>query len=221
MKMHAERAHSFASMIGLAPRAKKAEGDDAPAPDDKKPDAAKAAGDDAPTDPEKKPDAKKAAAEDGKDCPDCDGDGEDDNGDACDTCDGTGRVAADDTPKAKAKGASESDDDAGAKATKAERKRWGFVMAKAIAEGKVTAACALLHDTPMTAAAIVNTLAALPADTQTKAAGGRLDARMAAAKTPIIAPDGPASEGGPKTEAQALAARMQAAADKARGKASA
>lgn len=237
MRMHSERAHSFASMIGLAPRAKRAEGEDKPKEVEDDARAARAEGDDA-SPPKDKPDAQRAEGddkpkedpearaegEDGDDCPSCDGTGEDDDGDACDACDGTGKKAKKaKAAKAKSGAKAEGDDnkDEQEKGAKAERKRWGFVMAKAIPEGKALAACALLHDTPMAAAKIVETLAALPAaDTAHLKAQGLRD-RMATTTQPKITPDGPSGgesgATGPKAEVKGIVARMLAAGAKARG----
>ncbi len=210
----AARPHSFAAMLGLA----RAEDEHPEDPDARR---AKAEGD-APADPDKDKDKDKdakAKAEEGEPCPACDGTGLNSDGSACDACDGTGKVGGVGAKKAEDAPKEENPDDETdetKKATKAERARWGQAMAYALKEGKATAACALLHDTPLSAARIIETLGALPADTAPKA---RLGQRMAGAGTPSIGPDGPAAAkpDTPAAEAAALAASIVAAGDKARG----
>ena len=232
------RAHSFASMIGLA--GKRAEDEPREVEDDaKKGRRAEEEDEDAQKgrraededgkkgrraeDEPRDRGARKAAEddEDEHDCPECEGTGEDDEGEACEACDGTGKVEDDEAKKGKKSKARKAtrradEEDGDAKAVKAERRRWGVVMAQAIKSGKATAACALLHDTPMSAAKILDTLEALPADNAPRALN--LSERMRGQAQPSIGPAGPgAHPGDSKSEASALAARMIGAHNKALG----
>lgn len=110
----------------------------------------------------------------------------------------------DDSPEAKAV----------ARGRKAERARWGAVLASAEAKGRVPLACSLLADTGMSAEKIRAALLASP----TEARQG-LAARMAQVSRVDIGSGPAATVPDPRTP-QGRVAAMQAAYDKALGRAS-
>jgi hypothetical protein len=140
------------------------------------------------------------------DCPECDGSGEADDGTTCDLCGGDGKVHTDDQPQ----DVDDMDGADDAKGKKAERARWTKVLGHKSAAGRVGAACAMLANGDMSAAAIISTLKVLPGQAQ----GGGLRERMAAERPRN---PGPNATGKALTEEQFFAAEVAAAAKKARG----
>ena len=141
------------------------------------------------------------------DCPECDGTGEVD-GETCPLCGGDGKVHAPDTPD-------NTDDDLGPEGKKAERARWTKVLGHKDATGRVGAACAMLANGDMSAAAIVATLKSLPA----QGAQGRSSLRDRMAGQRIANPGADASAPKFKNQAEADAHAIVEAGRRRRGEA--
>lgn len=101
----------------------------------------------------------------------------------------------------------------------AERKRWETTLSDPRAADRGIAACHMLAGTDMAAAIILTTLATLPAQAAQESEADGLQRRMAAERAANPAPS-PGAGGGQDGDNSptAVAARINAAADKARGK---
>ena len=156
---------SFATLLGLPPRAAKGKGEGEPPKTPDEPDK----------DKDKDKEAAAPAAEQAPDtedngkaeCAVCEGTGTDEDGDKCEACDGTGEVGQGEEPvKESGAAKAETDDDAETKGRKAERTRWTRVLSHpAAGAGRVALACHMLSTTDMKAAGVIAALSDVPAAT--------------------------------------------------------